>query len=254
VIYDACAGAGLGSINLVWMDRVVDLHHNLLAGRTGRFWGGIIGIALPSSSVSGLLFWVLGQPRPLTAFRVRSTKSAIGISREWHRVVGLALMRASVPGLVNASLASRPERTKPNRSRPPVDLATLMASAREALSDGAVCEVRLPDGYGNVQVRMWRAGDFRSLGNNVVTVSNATGGILGVERYDGASTSQRFIEALSGLHYGEWGGLAFRLIMWQPVLRRSCSSSRAWSCGTPRAPQCARRPVNRSYTRVLIPS
>jgi uncharacterized iron-regulated membrane protein len=230
VIYDACAGRVLGTINLVWMDWLVDLHHNLLAGRTGRFWGGIIGVALLVSSVSGLLFWVLGRPRPLTAFRIRPTKSAVGFSREWHRVVGLAVMcvpcleaytglwlcfpnvmRATLPGLVDTA-APRPERAKVDRSRPPADLATVMASTREALPDGTVREVRLPDGYGNVQVRMWRVGDFRSLGNNVVTVSNATGRVLSVERYAAASTSERFVEAMSGLHYGEWGGLTFRLI------------------------------------------
>jgi uncharacterized iron-regulated membrane protein len=231
VIYDACAGRVLGTINLAWMDWLVDLHHNLLSGRTGRFWGGIIGVALLVSSVSGLLYWILGRPRPLTAFRVRPTKSGLGFSREWHRVIGLgvmsvlcleaytglwlcfpAVMRATLPGLIEAAQAPRPGRAKPDPSRPPADLATVMASAREALPDGAVREVRLPDGYGNVQVRMWRVGDFRSLGNNVVTVSNTTGRVVGVERYAEASGSKRFVEAMSGLHYGEWSGLPFRMI------------------------------------------
>jgi uncharacterized iron-regulated membrane protein len=46
VIYDACAGRVLGSIDFGWMDWTVDLHHNLLAGRAGRQWAGAIGIAM----------------------------------------------------------------------------------------------------------------------------------------------------------------------------------------------------------------
>src|SRR5215475_6319803 len=46
VIYDTCASQVLGTINLKWMDWLVDLHHNLLAGKTGRSIAGVFGIAL----------------------------------------------------------------------------------------------------------------------------------------------------------------------------------------------------------------
>lgn len=230
VIYDSCAERVLGTIDLAWMDWLVDLHHNLLAGKVGRLWAGIIGVALLVSGLTGLLFWLFGRPRPLAAFRVRPMKSAIGLSREWHRAVGLAamcvlcleaytglwlcfpaVMRSTIGIVFDVPPRSRPARATPDRDRPPAGLATVMAIARDALPDGVMREIRVPAGYGNVQVRMWRAGDFRSLGDNVVTVSNVTGRVVAVERFADETSSERFVEAASGLHYLDWGGLGIRL-------------------------------------------
>jgi uncharacterized iron-regulated membrane protein len=87
-----------------------------------------------------------------------------------------------------------------------------MASAIAAVPDGRIREVRLPEDYGNVQIRMWRPGDFRSLGNNVVTVSNVTGRVIAVDLYAGKTGAQRYVQAMAGLHYAEWGGMAARWI------------------------------------------
>jgi uncharacterized iron-regulated membrane protein len=232
VIYDACAGKVLGDIDLAWMDWLVDLHHNLLAGNRGRFWAGVIGIALLVSGVSGLVMWLLGKPRATTAFRVQWTGPFARLSRDLHRVFGLAVagvllleaysglwlcfpqaMRATLSFVAFAPAAARPARvSKAQSPGPPAGLAVVMATARQAIPDGTVKEVRLPDGYGNVQVRMWRPGDFRSLGNNVVTVENGGGTVVDVDLYADTPPALRFIEAMAGLHYGEWGGTTSRLL------------------------------------------
>jgi uncharacterized iron-regulated membrane protein len=228
VIFDTCASRVLGTIDFKWMDWLVDLHHNLLAGRTGRNVAGVFGIALLLSAVSGAFVWLLGRPDLRTVFRLRALRA--GSSRDWHRAIGLGAMIVlcleaytglwlCFPDTMRSTLAivaSVPKDPRPARpkadgvSTPPVSLAVVMASAREAVPDGRVREIRLPEGYGNVQVRMWRPGDFRSLGNNVVTISNVTGRVVAVDSYGAKNAGARFIQAMAGLHYGEWGGLTFR--------------------------------------------
>ena len=231
-IYDVCAGQVLGSIDLAWMDWTVDLHHNLLAGKAGRMWAGVIGIAFLISGLSGLTLWLLGRRRVSTAFRVQWEGSAARLSRDLHRAIGLGAacvllleaytglwlcfpqaMRATLGMVASVPEEARPARApKPKAAAPQAGLAAMMASARQAIPDGVVREVRLPDGYGNVQVRMRRAGDFRSLGNNVVTVENAGATVVGIDRYADKSGALRFVQAMPGLHYGEWGGLGMRLL------------------------------------------
>ena len=63
---------------------------------------------------------------------------------------------------------------------------------------------------GAAQVRMWRAGDFRSLGNNAVYVDSRNAHVLAMDLYDAKPSGNRLIQAMAGLHYGEWGGLTFR--------------------------------------------
>lgn len=231
-IYDVCAGQVLGTIDLAWMDWTVDLHHNLLAGKAGRVWAGVIGAALIASGLSGLALWLLGSRRVRTAFSVKWEASAVRVSRDLHRAVGLGAacvllleaytglwlcfpqaMRATLSVVAAVPEEVRPARMpKPKAGAPLAGLAAVMASAHDALPDGIVREVRLPDGYGNVQVRMWRPGDFRSLGNNVVTVENVSASAIGVDRYADKPAALRFVQAMPGLHYGEWGGLAMRLL------------------------------------------
>jgi len=87
-----------------------------------------------------------------------------------------------------------------------------MAAAHSALPDGLVREIRMPEGNGNAAIRMWRPGDFRILGNNVVSVSGSTGKVLAVDRYSERPAGNRIVQALAGLHYDEWGGVPFRLL------------------------------------------
>ena len=231
VIYDACAQRVLGSINFAWMDWTVDLHHNLLSGRTGRLWAGAIGIAMLLSGLSGLLVWLLSRPDLRTAFQIR-LRFTRRTPREVHRALGLGaacfLALEAFTGLwlcypqtmrgMLTAVASAPEDVRPARAArgdapgARAGLDQLMASARATFPDGFVREIRMPEGNGNVQVRMWRPGDFRSLGNNVVYLSSSDARVLGVDRYADRSASSRFVQAMAGLHYDEWGGLPFRIL------------------------------------------
>lgn len=230
LIYDACSGRVLGSIGMTWMDWTVDLHHNLLNGKTGRLWTGAIGGVMLFSGISGLLVWLIAKPSLGTAFKIQLAWSR-RTPRELHRAVGIAasllLMLEAFTGLwlafpqtmrgALAAVAGAPEDVRPARgtrekSQGHASLADLMAAAHGAIPDGLVREIRMPEGNGNAAIRMWRPLDFRILGNNVVYVSGATGRVLAVDRYVDRSGSSRFIQAMAALHYDEWGGLTFRVL------------------------------------------
>ncbi len=60
--FDASTGQALGEKRtLAWLDWLVDLHQNLLSGKTGRAWAGLIGVALLLLSSSGLFSWLAGS-------------------------------------------------------------------------------------------------------------------------------------------------------------------------------------------------
>ncbi len=226
VIYDACSARILGTANLEWMDWVVDFHHNLRADHRGRLIAGWFGFALLASGVSGLLIWLLARPSMQRLFQVRTGRA---MPRDLHSlggVLGCALlliasftglwlcfprtMRAGLALVTDVPQTARPRAPKTANETSTAGLGAILSAAQRAIPDGTIREVRLPEGNGYVQVRMWRAGDFRSLGNNVVTVSRATAAVAATELYANQPGGSHFLQAMAGLHYGEWGGLAYR--------------------------------------------
>lgn len=80
-IYDACAAQVAGAANLGWMDWLVDFHHNLRAGRTGRTFVGVIAIAMLASGVCGLLLWMLAgaNVRPLAVLSANHAMDGVTV-------------------------------------------------------------------------------------------------------------------------------------------------------------------------------
>lgn len=225
VIYDACAGKVLGAVNLGWMDWTVALHRDLTLGSPGRLWVGAMGVLMLVSGVSGLLLWLLAKPDLRTAFRI-SMRFSKATPRQTHRAIGLVaacllgiesfsglwlcfpqFMRSTLEFVAPISDEVRPPRAPQNEStggRAP--LSAFMTAAHDSFPDGQVREIRFPEGNAPVQVRVWRPGDFRSLGNNLVFLAAGTARVLAVDRYSEKSASNRFLQAMPGLHFDEWGG------------------------------------------------
>ena len=229
VIYDACAGAVLGTARLEWLDWIVDLHHNLLAERTGRQVVGAIGVVLLVSSLSGALLVLLARPTLRRLFTV-NTGNASRASYDLHRVLGaVAVLLLTVQAVTGSAVsfgaafrwmvgtvASVGTDPRPGRATKDAGgtatLGAVLAAAETAIPGARVREIRMPGGYGTVQVRMWKTGDFRSLGNNVAFVDRGTARVLAVDRYDDRPGGSRFLQAMAGLHYAEWGGLTYRVL------------------------------------------
>lgn len=229
VIYDACSNRVLGAANLGWMDWLVDFHHNLRGGRTGRWYAGWLGVLLLVSGISGAAIWLVSRPSLQRLLRIRS---GIAMPRDLHSTSGMLacalLLIGSFTGLwlcfpqtMRGALAlvmtvpneaRGPRAPKRESTAPTAGLAAIVHAAETALPGAAIREIRMPEGYGNVQVRMWRAGDFRSLGNNVVTVDRVSATAVKTDLYADKPAGNKFIQAMAGLHYGEWGGAAFRTL------------------------------------------
>jgi len=215
---------------MVWMDWVVDFHHNFLAGRTGRQFVGLAGTGLLLSGLGGLLLLLLSRPSLRRLLQIQVTGHARRTMFDVHRAVGAAsvvlLLLQSFTGLwlcfpeplraaLSRVLPIEADVRPPKGSRAagkPAGLGDLMAAARRAVPDGTIREIRMPDGNGTVQVRMWRRGDFRSLGNNLVSLDRVGASVRALDLYKGKPAGTRFIQAMSGIHYGEWGGLPFRVL------------------------------------------
>jgi uncharacterized iron-regulated membrane protein len=182
------------------------------------------------SAAGGLVLLLLGRPTLRRLLQVQWTGNVRRSMFDTHRLAGalsVALLvvqsgtglwlcypqplRAALNVLVRADADVRVPASK--QAAPiTAGLGDVMTAATRALPDADIREIRMPEGTGNVQVRMHRATDFRSLGNNVVFVDRATGTVRGVDLYDGKNAGNRFMQAMSGLHYAEWGGMTYRLL------------------------------------------
>jgi uncharacterized iron-regulated membrane protein len=227
VIFDACSAKLLGTANLRWMDWMVDFQHNLRLRRSGRWWAGWAGVLLLVSAIGGIAIWLMSSP---IAARFIRWRGGVRLPRDLHSTLGVAagglLLVASFTSLwlcfpqttrgALAMVAAIPAETRAPRPLAPeagtraADLGDILRSAQVTIPDGRVREVRWSEGYGNAGVRMWRPGDFRSLGNNVVTVNRVTAQAIAIDRYENKAATGRFLQAVTALHYGEWGGLPVR--------------------------------------------
>jgi uncharacterized iron-regulated membrane protein len=235
VAYDPCSAKVLGQINVRWLDWLVDLHHNLLAGKTGRLVVGAFGIALFLMSLSGLFVWVMSKPKWRRALRIQTTGSTRRVVFDLHRSVGLIAMvmilvqsstgiwlaypkalRAALGRLAPVDSArkvtTKKDKTKGHNGSP--DISALLRAASEALPDGNLRELRLPDADAkSVQVKFWRVGDIRASGNNTVTVDTSKATVTSVERFSDLPPAQKLIEGITPIHYGEWGGIGYRILL-----------------------------------------
>jgi uncharacterized iron-regulated membrane protein len=233
VYFDAASGRELGPHRTVrWIDWAVDLHQNLLMGKTGRSLTGIIGFALLFSAISGLLAWLAGPREWKRGIALPSTGPWRRTNYELHRWAGLwanlLLLAVSFTGIVLAypdsfqqavRMVTRerqptPRNRKMKREAPErvLLLDNYVRAAVGAVPGGIVRELRMPSrGSSTVSVYLWAPGDIRPKGGNVVLLSRASAGVLSVNRSTEAPLSQKLVELANAIHKTEVGGVAFKL-------------------------------------------
>jgi len=80
------------------------------------------------------------------------------------------------------------------------------------MPDGVPTELRLPETpKGTVVVRFWRAGDLTPAGSNRVYIDPSSARVLSTDRAADWSFGVRLFQALSPIHYGEFGGLPVKV-------------------------------------------
>lgn len=196
-----------------------NLHHDLLAGKTGRLVNGIGALALFTLCVTGMVIWWPGPK----LWKLRTT---VTIGTSWKRfnwdlhsaggfwlALGLAFFsftgfQYALPEFTKGALrwvtgsSERPKKPKlAVHSAKLADLATVAAKAKAAVRDGRLAQIKLPKKADEpFEVRMKTTFDGHHEGNNKVFLDRATGEVLLVDRFDRLSLANRAIELLEPLH------------------------------------------------------
>ena len=225
IVVDAGTGVVAGELRLAWLDWMIDLHHNLLAGRAGRRAVGAVGVALFFVSATGLLLSLLRNPTWKSLITVRRGPLRRRFYYELHRATGLwtyaFLLTLSFTGIAlaypEAFRAVMGQRTavaaaKSSRKQSLMPLKDYLSISRAALPLAELTEMRLPKSSGDLlSVRFRMPSDLGEAGRNEALIAS-DGGIVGVHRLDGEPLGVRVQSAFTPIHYGEVGGLAVRLL------------------------------------------
>ena len=231
LVCDASNGQVLATLESGWIDWMIDLHRNVLAGKSGRKAVGGVGIVLFTLAATGLLLWLAGPRNWKSWILVRAQGSSRRFHFELHRAAGLwscglfALVsftgigmaypdtyRQALQWMTGQPAASRAPRVAKTAARRLHPLDEYLRIGRDAMPDGVPVELRLPDaGKGPVDLRLWRAGDLAPDGNHVY-LDPSTAKVLAVSRAADQPLAVRAFSALAPIHYGEFGGLTSKIL------------------------------------------
>jgi uncharacterized iron-regulated membrane protein len=232
LVVDASTGQVLGELQqTTWLVWVIDLHRNMLAGKSGRQIVGGVGILWAVLGATGLLLWVLGGGRWHAWVRVRSGGTR-RFNFDLHRVSGLwALLFIVVASFTGVGLSypqtlrkaleavtGRPASMQPPRlaktAKPQTrSLDKYLANGRAAMPDGTPMEMRMPESAkAAVYLRLRRAGDLLPAGSNRVFLDPASGRALSTEVAANWPLGIQLFQSLQPIHYGEFGGLPVKIL------------------------------------------
>jgi uncharacterized iron-regulated membrane protein len=225
IVVDAGTGAIAGRLDVLWLDWIVDLHHNLLFGRTGRQVVGLIGIVLFVMSVTGLVLWLLRNASWKALVSVRAGGSKRRFYYELHRATGLwanaFLILLSFTGVALAypdvfrMVLGKPvaiSKSKQSANRALRPLTEYLNISRAAVNGAELTELRLPKSPKDpINVRFRVASDLGNIGRNEISI-DAAGRVLGIRRIADESAGARIQASFTPIHYGENGGIAIRAV------------------------------------------
>ena len=229
LVCDASTGRVLGTIERGWVEWTIDLHRNLLAGKTGRKVVGAAGIVLFALASTGMLLWLTGARKWRSWISVRVQGGSRRFNYELHRASGLwayALLAAiaftgiglaypdtfrnalqDMTGQPATTKAPRVAKSAAKALRP---LDEYLQTGATAMPDGAPVELRLEE-KGPVDLRLWRRGDLSPSGNHVY-LEPGTAKVLAVSRVVDQPLAARIWSVFSPIHYGEFGGAVIKAI------------------------------------------
>lgn len=225
ILVDAGTGQVAGELNVGWLDWILDLHHNFLAGKIGRQIVGVIGIVLFISSCTGLLLSLMRKPSWRSLVTVRATGPRRRFYFELHRATGLwayaflAVLSFTgaalgLPDAFHALLGKHAAIAKPQVSGqlPLLPLTQYLAIGGSLIPGVQLTEIRLPKSSKDpVSVRFHEGSDLGNVGRNEI-VMDAAGHVLGVRRTANESTGVRIQGSFTPIHYAEFGGLALKIL------------------------------------------
>ena len=210
-----------------WMQWFYDLHAYLLAGDTGEFLNGFVGLATLVLSVTGLVVWWPGVSHWLFGFRYAWGVGWKRQNYDLHKIVGfyssLAVMVVAFSGMYYAfpSLyrwtAERLTGTTVTTGMPGaatrwddrrVPVEQFLRAAEEAQPGTMAVQIAFPQKAGEpVTVRTKeREGDWHRTGLNYVYLEPSDARIIRDIRFSDANLATQAILFMYPLHFGRFGG------------------------------------------------
>jgi uncharacterized iron-regulated membrane protein len=223
------------------MSFVVNFHHALFLGKNGAYLQTCVAAATILMAISGLTLW---WPRRWSWSRVRPRASArplhyaIGFWAMWPLIVIAStgcymawrstINKALLPEPASrASSASKPALDKSPTTRPdaeskakkesrPLSLNTIIAAAHAAKPDAEWRILTIPQkAKESVAITYQLPDEYGRTGNNQILLKQANDGTVHVINVSELRSSSRINRSLTGLmqiHYGEFAGIASRLV------------------------------------------
>jgi uncharacterized iron-regulated membrane protein len=232
---DPSSGKTLGlKKNQAWLDWIVDLHQNLLLGKTGRALTGVIGTALLLLSLSGLCSWLAGQRDWKRTLALPQRGAWRRVSYQGHKWAGLwtnALMLVvsftgivlvypdtfqQVAGTVMGEApppAKKKDVLKSKAIKEYLPLQEYVGAAATAIPNGVARELRMPSrGRRTVSISMWAPGDIRPKGGNTVYLDPAGATVVSIELAAASPLSRKLVDLANAIHKTELGGLPLKAL------------------------------------------
>ena len=210
-----------------WMQWFFDLHAYLLAGDTGEFLNGFVGLATVILSVTGLVVWWPGVAHWPFGFRYLWGAGWKRQNYDMHKVVGFLFQPRACLRRVHGRLLRLPvlvqegDRTRHRHdgdggraeSRHRVDRSAGDAGAvpqrggRGAAGSGGRSRCRFRRKPGEpVTVRTKEARDWHRIGLNYVYLEPADARIVRSDRFSDVTVGTQAILLMYPLHFGRFGG------------------------------------------------
>ena len=209
-----------------WLQWFFDLHAYLLAGDTGEFLNGFVGLATALLGFTGLIVWWPGTAHWTFGFRYLFGASWKRQIYDLHKVVGfyasLAVVVVALSGAYFAfPRAYRAIAERVTGTRAAVDVpraSTLWSDRRVPMEDfigaaerdqpGATAVAfQFPQKQGEpVTIRTKEARDWHRVGLNYVYLEPADARVIRSVRFSDGTAATRAVLFMYPLHFGRFGG------------------------------------------------
>ncbi len=217
---------GMDDYHDKWMQWFFDLHAYLLAGDTGEFLDGFIGLATVILSVTGLVVWWPGTAHWLFGFRYLWGAGWKRQNYDVHKVVGfyssLALAFVAFTGayfafplvyqrgaevLTGTTVTVEPPRASTLWSERRVTMEDFIRAAEKAQPGARAVQFGIPQKNGDpVVVRTKEPRDWHRIGLNYVYFEPGDARLLRNDRFSEVTVGTRAILFVYPFHFGRFGG------------------------------------------------
>ena len=198
---------------------IFDLHHELLAGHTGRLVVGSAGLAIALMLLTGLMIWIPAWRA--TGWRLWPRSGArrelIGSHRNLGVIFTLPLLVYSLTGAAivfhgttQSLLGGAPKPPTPAVGHGDVDWTRALASAQARFPEATLRMASWPAAPGKpVTIRLRQPGEWHPNGRTTVTVDPATSQVVATSDANALSTGIRAYNAFYPLHASSVGGWVY---------------------------------------------